>query len=188
MPTFGLVVEGEYDRVALTELIRKCLADPAEVVPRPCGGSIMNKFPGFLEEFKHVRQGTHVDKALVIRDANGNDPNELISRMQDKISNRQYPFPVKCVVIVRELETWLLADDEAISRVTSQLSSRTVPRVNESLEVIFSPKEKLESILAEANVAYTAEVARKIAVAIDIERLTYRCPGFGRFQEAVIDC
>ena len=188
MPTFGLVVEGEYDKVALTELIRKCVGAPTEVVPRLCGGSIMNKFPGMLEEFRRFKQGTHVDKALVVRDANGKDPEEVVLRMEGKISNRHYPFPVRFMAIVRELETWLLADNQAISQVTQQYSGRTVAAVNETLEDIVAPKERLKSLLAKADVPYTDEVARKIAAAVDIERLTYRCPGFRRFQVAVHDC
>lgn len=184
MRAFGLVVEGQYDEVVLTELIRKCVADPIEVAGRVCGGSIMNKYLGFLEAFRHIKQGTHVDKALVIRDANGGDPEKLVSRMRDKIANRDYPFPVKCVVIVRELETWLLADDRAIS----QVAGRTVPPVNESPEAIPAPKERLMRLLAQACVPYTSEVARSIAANVDIERLRYRCPCFERFDEAVRDC
>lgn len=188
MPTFGLVVEGGSDEAALTELIRKCVAADTEVEARLCSGSIMNKFPSMLEEFRRVKQGTYVDKALVIRDANGKDPGEIILRMEGRISNRHYPFPVKFVAIVRELETWLLADHEAMSKVAVDYSGRTVPRVNESLEEILTPKERLKHLLAQAKVPYTAEVARKIAAATDIERLRYRCPGFGKFQEAVLDC
>lgn len=184
MRTFGLVVEGQYDEAVLTELVKKCIADPVEVATRVCSGSIMNKFSGFLEAFRRVKQGTHVDKALVIRDANGGDPGELVSRMRDKIANRDYPFPVKCVVIVRELETWLLADDRAIS----QVAGRTVPPVNGSPEDIPAPKERLTRLLAQARVPYTSEVARSIAAAVDIDRLRYRCSRFGRFEEAVRDC
>ncbi len=190
MPTFGLVVEGTYDEAVLKELVRKSVAGDIEVLARPCGpkGSLMNTFPGLLEEFRRAKQGEHVDKAIVIRDANGKDPGELIQEMQGKISNRNYLFPVRLVVIFRELETWLLADDEAISKVTSEYSGRTVPRVNESLEDILTPKERLRSLLAKAGVPYTDEVARKIALATDIEKIRYRCPGFMKFQEAVLDC
>ena len=188
MPTFGLIVEGIYDEAALTELTRKCIAGNIEVLARPCRGSIMDKFPELLESFCYIKQGTHVDKAIVIRDANGKDPSGLIQQMQSKISNRNYPFPVKLVVVFRELETWLLADHEAMSKVAGDYSGRTVPRVNESLEEILTPKERLEHLLAQAKVLYTPEVARKIAAATDIERLRYRCPGFGKFQEAVSDC
>ena len=188
MPTFGLVVEGEYDKAALTELIRKCIAGHTEVEVRLCSGSIMSKFPGMLEEFRRAKQGTHVDKALVIRDANGKDPGEIILRMEGKIGNRHYPFPVKFVAIVRELETWLLADDQAISQVTQRYSGRRVAAINETLEDIIAPKERLKSLLAKADVSYTDEVARKIAAAVDIEKLAYRCPGFRRFQLAGHDC
>ena len=72
MATFGLVVEGYYDEAVLRELIQKCTT-PSEVdiICRPCGNApqVLKKFPGFLEEFRHVKLGSHVDKAVVVRDA-----------------------------------------------------------------------------------------------------------------------
>ena len=52
MPTYGLIVEGEYDAAALTELIRRCAAGNIQVIPRQCAqkGSLMNKFPAYLQE------------------------------------------------------------------------------------------------------------------------------------------
>jgi len=188
MSTFGMVVEGAYDEAALTEIIRTCVEGEIEVIGRPCFGSIISKFRGFLEEFRYANQGSPVDKALVIMDANGKDADQLIERAQERITNRKYPFPVKIVVIIRELESWLLADETAISSVTVEYSGRTAPRVNEPPEEIVAPKERLTGLLSGAGVYYTAEVARRIAAAVDIERLSYRCPGFTRFREAVTDC
>jgi hypothetical protein len=190
MPTFGLVIEGTYDEAALTELIRKCIAGNIVVVARPCSssGSLISSFPGFLEVFRHTMQGTYVDKALVIRDADNKDPNELIQRMQSRIQGRSYPFPLEFVVIVQELETWLLADEEAISEVTLEYSGRTVSRVNEPLEEIAAPKERLKQILSDSEVDYTKEVVRKIAAAINLQRIEYRCPSFRSFFQAVRDC
>lgn len=190
MPTFGLVVEGTYDEAALTVLIRKCIEGDVDVVARPCGpsGALMNKLPGFLEEFRHVRQGTHVDKALVIRDSNDKDPDELMQRMQSNVADRSYPFPLRFVLIVRELETWLLADNAAISEVTQEYSGRIVSAINETLEEIRDPKARLQRILSDARVAYTEEVARKIATAANLNRIEYRCPNFRIFRQAVLDC
>lgn len=185
MLTYGLVVEGVFDAEALAELIRKCVGSNIEVVTRPYGseGSLMSRFPGFLEEFRYQRQGTHVDKALVVRDAGAKDPGELIQRMEAKIAGRNYQFPVKPFVIVRELETWLLADSGALSTV----SGRMVPEINDPLEGIADPKARLQRILSGAN-PYTQEVARKIAAAADLETIGYRCPSFRSFCETVRDC
>ena len=190
MPVYGIVIEGNYDEVALTELIKKCLSSDVEIIPRPCGGKdrLMNKFPGFLELFRYANQGGHVDKVLVIRDADNKNVAEILERMESKIGGRIYPFEVKFVIIVQALETWLLADEEAISRVTQSRSGRTVSGVNEDLESIVRPKDRLEQMLSEARVPYTDKVAEEIARESDISRIEYRCPKFGEFRQAVIDC
>ena len=82
MLTFGLVVEGDYDEAVLTEFIRKCAGHDVEIVSRVCNpkGSLMKRFPGFLEEFRYVKQGMPVDRAMVIRDADMREPHRIIAR------------------------------------------------------------------------------------------------------------
>lgn len=190
MTTYGIVIEGNYDEAALIELIKKCLSENIEVMALCCGGKdrLMNKFPVYLDSFRYANKGHNVDKALVVRDADGKDPNELLARMKDNIAGRKYLFEVKFVIIVQALETWLLADEEAISRVTRPRSGRTVSGVNEDLETIIRPKDRLEQMLSEARVAYTDKVAKEIARESDVSRIEYRCPKFGEFRQAVIDC
>lgn len=190
MAFYGIVVEGNYDKAALTEIIKKCLSSDIEIAPRLCGGKdrLMKHFLGFLESFRYEKQGLPVDKALVIRDADDKDPDELSERMKSKIIDRTYSFEVKFIAIVQELETWLLADENAISKVTQARSGKTVSRINENLESIVNPKEKLQNILSNAGVPYTPVVAREIAKGLDISIIKNRCPGFKEFHQAVIDC
>ena len=144
----------------------------------------MRKFPGFLEEFRYVKQGMPVDKALIIRDADNKEPHALITAMREKYTNRTYPFPVAPMIIVQELETWLLADSQALSHVVG----RSVPDLTDPLERIANPKERLQKILSDAKVPYTSEVARKIAAATRLGPLEYRCPSFQAFRRALSDC
>lgn len=190
MTTYGIVVEGNYDKIALSEIIRKCISNDIEILAYTCAskGSLMSKFPGFLESFRYAKQGSNVDKVLVIRDADNKNPDELLERLRSKITNRNYPFEVKFIIIAQELETWFLADEEAISRVTQTRSGRTVARVNEDLESIIQPKERLKEILSEAKVYYTPEVAKEIAKESDPSKIEYRCLRFKEFRQAVIDC
>jgi Domain of unknown function (DUF4276) len=185
MPTLGLIVEGVYDAAALTEWIKKCLERDIDVKTRLCAqkGSLMRKFPGYLAGFHWDNQGGPVDKAFVVHDAEGKDPQGLMTTMRARIADRLPIFPVEFVVIVQELETWLLADHEAMAKITG----RRVPEIHEALEEIRDPKERLQKILSDAGIAYTSEVARKIAAASDLERLAYRCPGFRTFHQAVLD-
>jgi hypothetical protein len=180
----GLVVEGIYDEAALTELIRKCHLSDVEVICRPCGSAnqLMKKFPGFLESFRHGKEGGPVDKAIVVRDADHKDVNALIARMESRVGGRIYPFSRHLLAVVQELETWLLADEGALALVTGR-PQRGLP----SPESLHNPKVRLERILSDVNIVYTAEIARKIAAAASVDVLANRCPSFRRFQKAVVN-
>jgi len=185
MLTFGLVVEGNDDEAALKELVQKCASGDATVMGRRCGNRVrlMQKFPGFLEEFRHIKEGTSVDKALVVRDADNKDPAKLLVTMEGKVANRTYPFPIKLLVVVQELEAWLLADEHAVSVVTG----KGAPIVQHP-EKLYDPKERLKSVLSAAKISYTPEIARKIAASANVDAIESRCPSFKRFREAVLDC
>ncbi len=189
MTLYGIIVEGNYDEAAFIEIIKKCISSDIKIISRPCGGRdhLMKSFPCHLKSFRYEKQGSHIDKALVIRDADNKDPEDLKKNMEGKIADRN-PFEVKFIIVVQELETWLLADDKAISKVTQARSGRTVSRVNENLESIVNPKERLQNILSDSGVPYTPAVAREIAKELDITVVEYRCPGFKEFHQAVIDC
>ncbi len=178
----GLIVEGIYDEAALTELVRKCAPPDVRVICRPCGNAtqLMKKYPGFRQEFRHAKDGTPVDKALVIRDADHKNPAELLAKMEARIVNRVYPFPRKLLIVVEELEAWLLADEEALSFVTGKAVRQIA-----NPEKINDPKARLQRILSDAGIAYTAEEARKIAAAIRSDILAARCPSFKKFQDAI---
>jgi hypothetical protein len=190
MTIYGIVVEGGYDETVLTEIIKKCFSSEIEIIARKCGGKdkLLTKFPAYLESFRFGKQGSHVDKAIVIRDAHGKNPEELKEKMGSKIANRNYLFDVKFIIIIHELEAWLLADEEAISRVTQSRSEKPVARVKENLESISHPKEKLEEMLSEAKIYYTPEVAREIAKESDLDKIESRCPMFREFRQAIMDC
>lgn len=179
----GIVVEGDYDAKAIPELITRCLGSEIKIITRLCGGkgNLMKKFPGFLEEFRRLKQGAPIDQAFVICDADKNEPDELLTVVRDKYANREYPFPVEPVIIVRELETWLLSDSAALSHVTG----RRIAEINDSLEAIPDPKERLERILRRHKIAYTAEIARQIAAATNADTLAYRCPSFRNFRQVL---
>jgi hypothetical protein len=182
MPTIGLVVEGQYDEAALKELMQKCSPTTVDVIGRPCGSvsQLMKRFPGFLEEFRYR---TDIEKALVIRDAGNKDPLEMLKLMEDKISGRTYPFLVKRLVIVKELEAWLLADESGVSAVTGKATP-----IIQAPEKLGDPKERLKATLSDARISYTAEVARKIAASANVDTIERRCPSFRLFRQAVLDC
>lgn len=192
MPTFGLIVEGVSDEKALPEIIQKIAGGDIEFIVRPIAatGKFVTMFPAFLQEFEKLN--IRIDKALVIRDADNRDPREieqgLKQRLQEKIQGRKspFPFPVNIHVIVQELETWLLADEQAISVITGERASRTVTRIQETLESIQNPRERLTGVLG-ADIPYTPEVARRIAEEVNVETIKYRCPRFKMFCDQILN-
>ena len=124
MFTIGIVVEGVYDEQVISTLVEKIFQEGCRCLGRPTGGipNLMKRFPGFLEEFRFKA----VHKALIVRDAHGKSVNQLRDLMVKRVQGRNYSFPLKFCVIKEEIETWLLADENAISRVVG----KDIPRIS----------------------------------------------------------
>jgi len=184
MRKLGIVAEGlpNTDVIILSELIKKILSNDPELCLYPGRDkpNVIKKFCDWLEDCRKK----NVDKALIIVDQDMSCIKIIVEKMQKRIEGRKYRFPVKFHVIERELETWLLSDEKAISVVVG----KDVPQVAETLEDIMDPKKKLKKILSRAKATYTPETLRRIAEESDIERIAYRCPGFRRFRQSVLDC
>jgi hypothetical protein len=184
MLKIGIVAEGSpiSDVQIISELVKKILRIDHSIIPRPGGSrpNVIKKYRGWLEYFRN----RNVDKVLIIIDQDMSCVKFLVEKLTEKIVDRKYRFPVKFHVIEREIETWLLADERAISKV----AGKNIHRVNENLEDILQPKEKLIELLSQVRVNCTAETKRIIAAGSDIQRIAYRCPGFRRFMQSVLDC
>jgi hypothetical protein len=184
MLTFGIVAEGSEDSDVkiISELVKKILNNNPSFILRPGRSkhNVIEKFSGWLEDFRY----RNVDKALIIIDEDMSCRKNLIGKLYKKIRDRKYRFPVKFHIIRREIETWLLADEKALSKILGT----NISRVNETLEEIQDPKTKLKIILSKAQKNYTGETLRKIAEATDIESISSKCPGFRRFQRIILDC
>lgn len=190
--SYGVVVEGAYDTPVYEELIRKIASREVAVISRETGGvtKLIRLFRGMLRDFEHVRGGQPVDKVLIIRDSDGRDAASLERDMQDRIRGQQFSFPrgIKFHAVRRAMETWLLADVGAINSVALSRGGRGVPAVQETLEDIEDPKQRLTRLLSLAGLPYDPQVCREIARQANIETLKYRCPSFRSFQEKVMDC
>lgn len=191
--SYGIVVEGTYDVVVYEELVRKICAVDTEIIPRVAGGvsNLMKNFPALLRDLERIRQGRPVDKVLVIRDAGGRDPAAVEQQMAEKTRWQTFSFPgrVQHVAVRRTMETWLLADEEAVSSVALSKGGRRVARIQEALEDdIVDPKERFRRWLSEARLNYDPQVCREIARQVGLETIRYRCPSFRSFEQKVLDC
>ncbi len=190
--SYGLIVEGPYDKQVYEGLIPRICSADLLLVTRLCGGvtNLMKLFPAFLREFEHLLNGQPVDKALVIRDAEGIDIQKPRIKMEEKIKGCTYAFPlgVQLCVVRQEMETWLLADIGAINAVATARGGRKISELHRSPEDIHDPKRELRSLLSRAQIELTAPVCREVASKLNIETLEYRCPSFRTFKRSVLDC
>jgi Domain of unknown function (DUF4276) len=183
VPTFGLICEGTYDAFALSTLIRRFHADAVEIHARTGGGSVVGRFSKALREFQYLP--TRIDRALVVADADQNDPEQLRVDLERRVVNQNFAFPVEFVVIVRELESLILAAPRSIEAVCAQRGKQIVlPNLTHNPEQYADPKKRLTEILSRAGVGYTKEVASAILESADLGSLSYWCPSFQRLQRA----
>jgi hypothetical protein len=190
---YGIVVEGPYDVAVLGELIPRILGRDVRVTPRPCYGKddLWKNLLIHLKALEYAVKGQAVEKALVIRDSGGKDPEIIEQELTRKVQERRWAFShgVHVCIIRRELETWLLADvAEGVNAVAKKRGGRAVAEVQGTLEEIEYPKERLRQLLSEAKLEYTDQVCAEIARSLRLETLSYRCPSFRPFKQRVVDC
>jgi len=187
VPSYGLIVEGLYDRQVYENLTRKVDSPDARFFTLDCGGvgTLMTRFPALLKALEWIDNGGPVDKALVIRDSGNRACLDVENDMRAKIAGRTYRFPqgVEFCAVRQETETWLLADEDAITRAAG--TGRIAGRINGELEDIVDPKGKLKEVLSRLKVDYLPQVLGTIANNADLTRLRYRLPSFRSFETKV---
>lgn len=190
--SYGLIVEGPYDEGFYPELIRRIVPHDVRIIVRTCGGvsKLMNKLPGYLRELEFAWYGKPVDKALVIRDWDGSNLKLAEQAMEQKVQGRSFSFArgIQFCAVRQEMETWLLADEEAINIVAENRGGRRIPQISGQLEEIKDAKANFVSVLSQAQLPYDAKVCSEIAQNASLERLRYRCQSFRWFETKVLDC
>lgn len=174
MPTIAVIVEGDYDEVAIPALVRRCRKG-VKVIARQCRGQVSGKFSGIVAELNRT---PGIERVLVVSDAEGRSPEKVLSSLKNRLAWK-YRFPVILLVIVEMLEAWLIADPNALQRVVGTKKEFRTPERERD------PKGALARLLISRNARYTPETARRIVEEIDLEVLRKRCPRFANFQAAV---
>lgn len=187
---FGLIAEDERDCNAYTELIGKIRSDIQGTVPVPCHGvgNLKKIFVGYLKYFEYSEP---VDKVLVIRDSDCADAVQREQELQRifAASHFQPTFPFHFYATKCELETWLLADENAINLVAqSRGKTGKVKAVKINFENHRQAKELFEEILSQVQLPADPAVYREIAPAADIKVIASKCPRFALFANAVRGC
>jgi hypothetical protein len=191
MPVFGLVGAGNYDLAVLETLLKRLRPDLEKIVVRRCGNDyrVTTTLRDRLQEFRILRAAGRLDKAIVVKDSHRSVPERELEKLREAMDPRGYPFAVEFAVAVRALESWLLADHVALSRIADERGAQQHYRVpDRSPELFPNPKERLSELLAEAQVPYTEAVAVRIAELATLERIEQLCPSFTLFKRAAEHC
>jgi hypothetical protein len=191
--SYGIIVEGDFDRVVFRELICKIRGEVLPVRPRISGGipKLKKNFPALLGDLEYAHNGRPVDRVLVIRDADGGTPETLENDLARKIENHEFGFRygVRFYAVAQQMDTLLLADPGAINRVAAarNVLRRQVTRPAEALESLLNPKDYLVDLLTRAGLQHTSEVCREIAVEADLDLIRHYCPSFENFIARVVE-
>lgn len=185
----GLIVDGDSDEKTIPILANKILQGAGigikpKVVPR---GHKLNvrKMQEHINDM--AREQPNLEKIIVCMDSEEDDLVQLegeVKQVERQLVHKT--VKPKYVLVVRMLESWLLADEDALRKVLRR-RARVKPIANP--EAIRDPKEKLKEIFQGAGKTfqYTRDDP-KIAEAIkDVSRIRKKCPRFDQFCEAVID-
>ena len=182
MTLLGLIAEDQSDIDVAGELARKLARKRFAIkrfVAHGCG-RLHAKCRPWAEQLR--RQGCSL--LIVISDLDRERLPELSASLRAALS----PSPIKShvvVIAVREIEAWLLADHDAITRA---LRLPRPVKKQSNPEAIQNPKEHLRDLVRERSkgrLAYLNTVHnQKIAQQVQPVRLE-RCPSFRGFEKFV---
>jgi hypothetical protein len=192
---FGIVVEDIRDAEAYSQLILKIRNDIETVVPYPCHGNstLKKQFIKGLKAFKwHAPGPPHaIGKALVIVDSDCSDASvweEGLAEILDR-SHFEPGFPVHFHGTKCELESWLLADENALIKASQHRGkNKRLGPANIPFETYRDAKELFQKRLSEAGLPDTPQVYKEIVSYAEIERISSRCPRFKHFIKKVCEC
>ena len=121
------------------------------------------------------RGATHF---IICHDSDGGDPEEIKNKVESVMKEKNCSaFNYTIVIPVQELEAWIIADEQAISKVIPTLSIKPVM----SPESINSPKEWLikESRKTRSHPLYVPTLHNhRVAQHVDLSKLEIKCPSF----------
>jgi len=173
MKKVGLVVEDKHTE-AIKEISKKLGIKP--IIRRQRGRISVKKASAFANELLRS-----CEKVIILGDADCNEEGErerlqrIYGLLPEGLRER-----VHICIVVHELESWLLADENAISKRLGK-NVRAVPNP----ESIHDAKEYLEELFEEVGEKYLTKFGGEIAKHVNVEKLREKCASFADFERKV---
>jgi hypothetical protein len=183
----GLIYEDEAIRIFVEILAPKILGEQVNMEVLK-GGS----WPGIVGDIRNLLQilnikhiATPFDCVLVVVDANGTGATQRVQRLTERVGHRQFGFGAPIYhAIVRQVETWLLGDYEAINAA----AGRNIPVVHEPELLLDAKRHLIQVSKSNGGRPYDRAFQRAAAEAANVERISERCPGFRNFVQKLRQC
>ncbi|WP_436629224.1 DUF4276 family protein [Herbaspirillum rubrisubalbicans] len=184
---YGIIGEDSSDVEMLVEIVKRLSGDERLSVKRQGfsgSGELFKKGKLTLQTFSRLR----CSRFIVVYDSDGDSPDVRKRRIVEEIVNRSGVEGEFCALIpTQEIEAWILADIECVSR---HFPGWRPTREFRNPENISNPKELLRSLSREgaakprySNATHNPVLARYL----DLDLVFSRCPSFHPLRTLVAE-
>ncbi|RZN37999.1 MAG: DUF4276 family protein [Methanophagales archaeon ANME-1-THS] len=172
----GVIVEGTSDEKVIREITTK-LGINAEIRMSRRGAKIQS--PKKTKSFVDLLHDC--DKIVILKDSHCSDPEAIESNLRKRLRELGLSFDgnIRICIVVHAIESWLLADEEAIG---DYLGSKVKEVLNP--ENACKPEEVLDGIFKKNGREYLkgGEAPRELAKRLRLEKVITKCPSFIKFK------
>jgi len=181
-PVLGVIAEDFSDVDTIKQLVFKITGNSTLTIKRKADkgcGKIINKGNVWSKDLKN--RGCSL--LVVVHDLDNNNLEEL----KEKIRKAIEPSPIKNFLIcipIKEIEAWLLCDEDAISKTFSLKKKLNIPFKTDNIK---NPKEFLIDLVKKNSNSMFVETKHnaKIAQLISINKIKERNSSFLPFYEFI---
>ena len=176
----GVIVEGESDEKVIREITRK-LGVPAKIRRSRRGATIQSprKTGSYVVDLL-----SDCEKVVILKDSHCSDPHAKEENLRGRLQGAGLPVDgdLHICMVVHAIESWLLADEEAIS---DYLGSKVKELRDPETEC--KPEEVLEELFKKTGKVYLkgGEAPRELARRLSVEKLITKCPSFKKFKALI---
>ncbi len=171
----GFVVEGPSDKKVIYEVCRTLSIETKKKFVRPMDGNRLKRAKKHSVEML----SSGCKKVVILKDLHQYESSEI----NQKFNETRFPEGAKLCIVVKAIESWILADERAIgdyigSNVKEIHNPESIPEPDKYLNKIFKKGKEREYKKGGQD---SAEIAKRL----DLEAVERKCPSFREFRQVV---
>ncbi len=176
----GFIVEGRSDEKVVEEISKKLRVFPKI---KKMGKTIS---PRKAKAFAEFLLDMDCEKVIILKDSHCSNPTKieenLRNRLEEESLRDKINGNVKICIVVHAIESWLLADEEAIGDYLGA-KIKGIPNPENACK----PEEVLDEMFKKNGMEYLkgGEDPREIAKRLRLENVITKCPSFIKFKQII---